>query len=148
MARLSVIVLLLVSVFAKLREGDCEVCLSVVERFITDAKGIKKQDDIEESIRKSCAGMSDRDQRMCYYIGGTPDAATGMLRSLSGPMKNGMPASRICEKLKKMDAQVCELRYTKAIDVDTMDLKKSRVKVLSPPPLLHYLHPLPPELIA
>jgi hypothetical protein len=105
------------------------VCVSVVDRFIVDAKGIKKQDDIEESLRKSCKGMTDRDQRMCYYIGGTPDAATGMLRSLSGPIKNGMPASKICEKLKKMDAQICELRYVKEIDVDTMDLKKSRVKV-------------------
>ena len=52
-----------------------------------------------------------------------------MLRVLSSPMKNGMPADRICEKLKKTDAQICELRYQKEIDVETMDLKQSRVKV-------------------
>jgi len=63
-------------------------------------------------------------------MGATADAATGMLRSLSGPIKNGLPADRICEKLKKQDADICTLSYEKEIDVTKMDLKKSRVKEL------------------
>jgi len=74
--------------------------------------------------------LKDRERRMCYYIGGTDDAATGMLKSLSGPILNGLPASRICEKLKKADAQICELRYEKLLDAHAMDLKKARVKEL------------------
>merc|ERR1712194_195288 len=86
---------------------------------------------IEDSIRKSCKeSKNHREKRLCYYIGGTDDAATGMLRLLSGPMKNGLPSDRICEKLKKSDSQICELRYEKEIDVTKMDLKKSRVKEL------------------
>ncbi len=71
-----------------------------------------------------------------------------MLRMLSEPMKagscyfyfkllwggvlfvSGVPAFRICEKLKKADAQICELRYEKDIEVNTMDFKKARVKDL------------------
>lgn len=117
---------------AKLREGDCEVCLKVVQTFIDDVKAnkLKNQEKIEKSMKKSCKGFKDnREKRMCYYIGGTDDAATGMLRTLSGPLKNGLPADKICEKLKKKDAQICELRYEKEIDVATLDLKKTRVKV-------------------
>jgi len=116
---------------ARLREGDCEVCLKLVEKFKTDSKGAKTQEKIENSIRKTCKGLTNnREKRLCYYIGGTDDAATGTLRGVSGPIKNGLPADRICEKLKKADAQICELRYEKEIDVTKMNLKKSRVKEL------------------
>ena len=41
-----------------------------------------------------------------------------------------MPPEKICEKLKKKDPQVCELRYEKTIDLKTVDLKKLKVKDL------------------
>lgn len=41
-----------------------------------------------------------------------------------------MPADKICEKLKKQDAQICELQYDKQIDLNNVDLKKLRVKQL------------------
>ncbi len=47
----------------------------------------------------------------CYYLGGTDDAATGILSEMSKPMSWGMPPEKVCEKLKKRDVQVCELRY-------------------------------------
>jgi hypothetical protein len=32
---------------------------------------------------------------------------------MSKPLSWGMPAEKVCEKLKKMDKQVCDLRYGK-----------------------------------
>ena len=49
----------------------------------------------------------------CYFLGGTADAATGILGEMSKPMSWGMPALKVCEKLKKKDRQVCELAYGK-----------------------------------
>lgn len=42
-----------------------------------------------------------------------------------------MPAEKICrEKLLKRDPQICDLKYEKQIDLDTVDLKKLKVKDL------------------
>ena len=42
-----------------------------------------------------------------------------------------MPAEKICrEKLLKKDPQICDLKYEKQIDLDTVDLKKLKVKDL------------------
>ena len=49
----------------------------------------------------------------CYYLGGTEDAATGTLGEMSKPLSWGVPSDKVCEKLKKKDKQVCELRYGK-----------------------------------
>ena len=44
-------------------------------------------------------------------MGGTADAATGILGEMSKPVSWGMPSEKVCEKLKKKDKQICELRY-------------------------------------
>ena len=49
----------------------------------------------------------------CYYLGGLEDSATGILGELSKPLSWSMPADKVCEKLKKKDSQVCDLRYGK-----------------------------------
>lgn len=49
----------------------------------------------------------------CYYLGGLEESATGILGELSKPLSWSMPAEKICEKLKKKDAQICDLRYGK-----------------------------------
>eukprot|EP00471_Norrisiella_sphaerica_P005125 CAMPEP_0184487636 /NCGR_PEP_ID=MMETSP0113_2-20130426/10241_1 /TAXON_ID=91329 /ORGANISM="Norrisiella sphaerica, Strain BC52" /LENGTH=79 /DNA_ID=CAMNT_0026870005 /DNA_START=451 /DNA_END=690 /DNA_ORIENTATION=+ len=41
-----------------------------------------------------------------------------------------MPAKKICEKLKKKDPAICELRYEKPIDLTGRDISKMRVKEL------------------
>lgn len=51
----------------------------------------------------------------CYYLGGLDESATGILGELSKPVSWGMPAEKVCERLKKRDAQVCDLRYGKFI---------------------------------
>lgn len=46
-------------------------------------------------------------------------------------MSWNMPADKICrEKLLKKDSQICDLKYDKQIDLDTVDLKKLKVKDL------------------
>lgn len=47
----------------------------------------------------------------CYYLGATTDAATKILGEVTRPMSVHMPTVKICEKLKKMDSQICELKY-------------------------------------
>lgn len=47
----------------------------------------------------------------CYYIGATSDAATKIVNEVSKPLSHHVPVEKICEKLKKKDGQICELRY-------------------------------------
>ncbi len=49
----------------------------------------------------------------CYYIGATNDAATKMINEVSKPLSYHVPVEKICEKLKKKDSQICELKYGK-----------------------------------
>ena len=51
----------------------------------------------------------------CYYIGGTSDAATGMLNEITKPMSYHKPPEKICEHLKTRDSQICELQYGKKL---------------------------------
>lgn len=47
----------------------------------------------------------------CYYIGATSDAATKIVNEVSKPLSHHVPVVKICEKLKKKDSQICELKY-------------------------------------
>lgn len=69
---------------------------------------------------------------------------------LSKPLSYSLPAEKICEKLKKKDAQICDLRFGKStflcprplvtliiffptekqIDLNSVDLKKLKVRDL------------------
>lgn len=49
----------------------------------------------------------------CYYIGATDDAATKIINEVSKPLAHHIPVEKICEKLKKKDSQICELKYGK-----------------------------------
>lgn len=66
----------------------------------------------------------------CYYLGGVEDSATGILGELSKPLSNFLPAEKVCEKLKKRDNQICDLRYEKQIDLNAVDIKKLKVREL------------------
>lgn len=66
----------------------------------------------------------------CYYLGGLEESATGILGEMSKPMTWSLPSDKICEKLKKKDTQICELRYDVQIDLKTVDLKKLKVRDL------------------
>merc|ERR1711944_97173 len=115
-----------------LKGDDCEVCISVLSRFMDTLSKDEKSDKnaIEKQFKKYCKDLKLKKNRFCYYLGGTADAATGILGEMSKPMSWGMPADKICEKLKKKDRQVCELTYEKQIDFSTVDFKKLKVKDL------------------
>ncbi|XP_003789526.2 mesencephalic astrocyte-derived neurotrophic factor [Otolemur garnettii] len=116
-----------------LRPGDCEVCISYLGRFYQD---LKDRDvtfspaTIEKELTKFCREARGKENRLCYYIGATDDAATKIINEVSKPLAHHIPVEKICEKLKKKDSQICELKYDKQIDLSTVDLKKLRVKEL------------------
>lgn len=115
-----------------LKKGECEVCVSVLDRFraTLSSEEIADQGKIENRFRKFCNDLKTKENRFCYYLGGTKDAATGILGEMAKPLSWGMPSDKVCEKLKKKDKQICELTYEKQIDFKTVDLKKLKVKDL------------------
>lgn len=129
---LSFLFVLISSVSAGLKQGDCEVCISVLKRFTeTLAKDRKSVPaSIEADFKDFCKDLKLKENRFCYYLGGTADAATGILGEMSKPLSWGVPVEKVCEKLKKKDKQICELRYDKQIDLKNVDLKKLKVRDL------------------
>ncbi|KAJ8345592.1 hypothetical protein SKAU_G00297850 [Synaphobranchus kaupii] len=116
-----------------LKAGECEVCLSFLGRLY---QSLKDNDvkftsmDIEKALLKACKDTKRKENRLCYYIGATSDAATKIINEVSKPLSSHIPVEKICEKLKKKDSQICELKYDKQVDLSTVDLKKLKVKDL------------------
>ncbi|XP_050670935.1 mesencephalic astrocyte-derived neurotrophic factor homolog [Leptidea sinapis] len=115
-----------------LREGECEVCIKTVDKFAATLTDNVKNDPklIEAEFKKFCKGSKNKENRFCYYLGGLEESATGILGELSKPLSWSMPSDKICEKLKKKDAQICDLRFDKQIDIKNVDLKKLKVRDL------------------
>ncbi|KAK2907200.1 hypothetical protein QQF64_018816 [Cirrhinus molitorella] len=116
-----------------LKDGDCEVCVGFLERFYQTLQDNDVQfnsDAIEKALLKSCKEAKGKENRFCYYIGATSDAATKIINEVSKPMSYHVPVEKICEKLKKKDSQICELKYDKQVDLSSVDLKKLKVKDL------------------
>jgi len=155
MKSIVLIVISMASMSLALKEGDCEgkyilfsflitlilpvneknffsVCISVMKRFQDSLQKDEASDPkkIESAFKNFCADLKLKENRFCYYLGGTADAATGILGEMSKPLSWGMPVEKVCEKLKKKDKQICELRYEKQIDLKSVDLKKLKVRDL------------------
>lgn len=116
-----------------LKDGDCEVCVGFLERFYQSLKDNDVQfnsDTVELALLKACRDAKGKENRFCYYIGATSDAATKITNEVSKPMSFHMPVKKICEKLKKKDSQICDLKYDKQVDLSSVDLKKLKVKDL------------------
>lgn len=64
---------------------------------------------ISTALTSSCLFFCSQ----CYYIGATSDAATKIINEVSKPLSYHMPVVKVCEKLKKKDSQICELKYGK-----------------------------------
>lgn len=126
------IVVVLLQISLGLKEGECEVCVKTVEKFAATLSDDVKKDPklIETNFKKFCKNSKGKENRFCYYLGGLEESATGILGELSKPLSWSMPADKICEKLRKMDAQICDLRFDKQIDIKNVDLKKLKVRDL------------------
>ncbi|KAA0201319.1 hypothetical protein HAZT_HAZT007025 [Hyalella azteca] len=113
-------------------DGDCEVCIGFLEKFAGTLTEAEKKDTaaIEKKFKELCSTAKSRENRFCYYVGGLEESATGILGEMSKPLSWGLPYNKICEKLKKKDSQICELRYEKQIDLGSVDLKKLKVRDL------------------
>ncbi|XP_039213479.1 cerebral dopamine neurotrophic factor [Crotalus tigris] len=114
-------------------EARCEVCQDFLERFYSSLK--EKHSDfstasIEEELIKTCMNTKGKENRLCYYLGATEDAATKILTEVSRPMSVHIPVAKICEKLKKGDGQICELKYERQLDLTSVDLSKMRAAEL------------------
>ncbi|XP_055970667.1 cerebral dopamine neurotrophic factor [Sorex fumeus] len=113
--------------------ADCEVCTEFLGRFYDSlrARGIDfALDTIEKELISFCLDVKGKENRLCYYLGATSDAATKILGEVTRPMSVHVPARKICEKLKKMDSQICELKYDRKLDLASVDLLKMRVAEL------------------
>jgi len=121
-----------VAAFGAVAAQECEVCNGFLNKFVSET--LEKSDTtpvkIEAKLREACKKSKNRENRFCYYIGGLEDSATGILPKVSQPLANHLPVNKVCEKLKKADAQICELRYEKQIDLNKVDLKKLKVRDL------------------
>ncbi|XP_057643837.1 cerebral dopamine neurotrophic factor [Chionomys nivalis] len=119
---------------AGVRPGpDCEVCKEFLNRFYNSllTRGIDfSVDTIEKELITFCLDAKGKENRLCYYLGATKDAATKILSEVTRPMSVHMPVVKICERLKKMDSQICELKYEKKLDLASVDLWKMRVAEL------------------
>ncbi|XP_012287091.1 mesencephalic astrocyte-derived neurotrophic factor homolog [Orussus abietinus] len=115
-----------------LKEGECEVCIATVNKFAGTLSNEVKKDTkkIELAFKEFCKTTKSKENRFCYYMGGLEESATGILGELSKPVSWSMPADKVCERLKKKDAQICDLRYEKQIDWNTVDLNKLKVRDL------------------
>lgn len=115
-----------------LREGECEVCLGVINKLSKSLANDEKSSPtkIDKKFREFCLNTKKAENRFCYYLGGLEESATSIVAEMSKPLSWGLPADKICERLKKKDSQICELRYEKVIDLNTVDLKKLKVRDL------------------
>lgn len=115
-----------------LKKGECEVCIKTLDKFRNSLSEdtLKDHKKIEKEFKIFCKGVKNKENRFCYYLGGLEESATGILGEMSKPMSWSLPSDKICEKLKKKDAQICELRYDVQIDLKTVDLKKLKVRDL------------------
>uniref|UniRef100_A0A8C6XNH1 Cerebral dopamine neurotrophic factor n=1 Tax=Naja naja TaxID=35670 RepID=A0A8C6XNH1_NAJNA len=107
------------------------LCQDFLERFYSSLK--EKHSDfsmasIEEELIKACMKAKGKEHLLLPW--GYEDAAAKILTEVSRPMSGHVPAAKICEKLKKVDLQICELKHERQLDLTSVDLPKMRVAEL------------------
>lgn len=108
---------------AKEDPRDCEVCISNLEQIDKLIPAEKKSDKaaIEKAIGTHCtlsgfgsewkpnpALTSPKDVKMCYIF-------EPIKKSVSTPFAMGMPKKKVCERLKKDNPEICEVKYRKFV---------------------------------
>ncbi len=100
---------------------ECEVCISNLETIDKLISSEKKSDKaaIEKAIGTHCtlsgfgsdwkpnpALTSPKDVKMCYMF-------EPIKKAISTPFATGMPKKKVCERLKKDNPEICEVKYRK-----------------------------------
>lgn len=116
----------------KLKEGECEVCVKFLTKFekTLEESDRKDQNVLTEKLKKACRKAKNKENRFCYYVGGTDDSATYVLKDITKPLAYFKGIPKICEDLQRKDKQICDLQYDKELDWKNINLKKMRVKEL------------------
>jgi len=128
---LQTLVLCCLALIVSVTSQDCEVCVGVLNKFKTATDPFPSDyKEIETKLREFCKKAKNKEERFCWYIGATETSATGMVQMVSKPMSFHKPVEKICSDLKKKDAQICDLKYDKQIDLKTVNIKKLKVKEL------------------
>lgn len=129
---LSAVLLSFIQLASCLKEGECEVCVGALNKLVKTLDSAEKNDPlkIEEKFKEFCKTAKKADERFCYYVGGAQDSATKIIAEMTKPLSWGLPIDKVCDKLRKKDEQICDLRYEKMIDLKTVDLKKLKVRDL------------------
>lgn len=132
--RTFILLLVVIAVFAftsieaakKKKEADpreCEVCISNLESIDKMIPSDKKSDKaaVEKAIGTHCtlsgfgsdwkpnpALTSPKDVKMCYLF-------EPIKKAISQPFATGMPKKKVCERLKKDNPEICEVKYRKLL---------------------------------
>lgn len=101
--------------------NECEVCVSNLEAIDKLIPADKKADKlaIEKAVGTHCtlSGFgsewkpnptlaSPKDVKMCYIF-------EPIKKSVSTPFSTGMPKKKVCQRLKKENPEICEIKYRK-----------------------------------
>lgn len=104
----------------------CEVCVETLGLLKEQlGKDASKQPKVEKAITKFCKNkkLNSKQKKMCYYF-------EPIKKLVSRPFAIGMPALKVCQKLKSNNPEICEVKYPPKIDLATVNFKKMRVKQL------------------
>lgn len=100
---------------------ECEVCMSNLDRIEQLIPKDKRKDkaSIEKAITTHCtlsgfgsdwkpnpALESPKDVKMCYMF-------EPIKKAISNPFSTGMPKKKVCDRLKKDNPEICEVKYRK-----------------------------------
>ncbi|OQV24305.1 putative Mesencephalic astrocyte-derived neurotrophic factor-like protein [Hypsibius exemplaris] len=124
---------LMCSCFAAAKDVECEVCTAVLQRLYDSVPNDDRTNaaKIEAKLKKDCKEIHQpQEHRFCYYVGGLEESATSTINELAKPLSWGMPVDKVCERLRKKDTQICDLKYEKELDWSTLDINKLKVKDL------------------
>lgn len=102
---------------------ECEVCVDNMNRIDMLIPSDKKSDPaaIEKAIGTHCtlSGfgsewkanpnlVSPKDVKMCYIF-------EPIKKSVSTPFATGMPKKKVCQRLKKENPEICEIKYRECL---------------------------------
>jgi len=123
---------------------ECEVCISNLEEIDKLLIGDKKRNKeaIENAVFTHCtlSGFgsdwkpnpnlkSPRDVKMCYIF-------EPIKKAISQPFATGMPKKKVCQRLKKDNPDICDIKYPIKIEkkegekVDYASMKVKQLKTL------------------
>jgi hypothetical protein len=120
---------------------ECEVCIANLEQIDKLIPKEKKSDkvSVEKAIGTHCtlsgfgsewkpnpALTSPKDVKMCYIF-------EPIKKSVSTPFATGMPKKKVCERLKKENPEICEVKYPLKVEKkagEEIDYNKMKVKEL------------------